>query len=249
MIGGNSGLTCNWDSYIALYNTEGKKLDPNYNLVPCPVPVMNKGDEPMMGYKRDPYDPNGVSMVISAKSKYKELATMFADWNYGEEGTMLNNYGVEGTTYTILPDGTVEYTDYMHNSPMGWALSFMEGMWNSNYGPQAFIKQLNALYCRAPKEYADVYKQAYGLWLSPNHDKYAIPPLGTMGLPSDDVTRANSLMSEIESERFEYCYRFILGELEVNDANFEAFVNQMKKLGIEEVLEIYNKGYNLYKNK
>ena len=56
-------------------------------------------------------------------------------------------------------------------------------------------------------------------------------------------------MSEIESERFEYCYRFILGELEVNDANFEAFVNQMKKLGHRRSAGDYNKGYNLYKNK
>lgn len=246
---GKSGATCNWDSYIHTYNSGGKQLDPNYNLVPAPIPVKNKGDVPFMATRKLVYDPAGVAMTISAKSKYKELATMYADWNFGEEGSILNNWGIEGESFEVGADGAYKYSNIMFNSPDGWSLGEMEAKYNSNFGPNAYISTIKSRIARAPEEYADLYQRAYEIWLSPRFDELRPPSLEVTGLTSDEISRANSIMNEINTVREEYIYRFILGDLPVNDANFNEYVNQLKALGLEEALSIYQKGYNLYNSK
>lgn len=248
MISGNSGASCNWASYITQYNTSGRQLDPNYNIVPTPLITRDKNSEAMMAYRAVKYTPGSMGKAIAACSKHPELAARYCDFGYTEEGHMLYNFGKEGLTYS-LDSGRIKFTDYYFNPTDGKTTNEVGASWTMLAAGEAYVKDMQREFCKITDDEYGMYLEAYDIWASPNNDKYEVPNIGVMGLSTDDQSRASEIMNEIKNEFYEWCYKFILGELEVNDTNYAEFMRQMKQLNIEEALEIYNRGYNIYKNK
>ena len=83
--------------------------------------------------------------VCPATCSNPEAALAWLNFWYTEEGSMLQNYGVEGESYHLV-DGKVEYTDVITNSSYGieptvalllysigsapWGVSIQERTWN-----------------------------------------------------------------------------------------------------------------------
>ena len=66
-------------------------------------------------------------------------------------------------------------------------------------------------------------------------------------MSTEDNVRCNDIMNRIQSYFEEMQIRFITGEEPLS--NFDAFVENLKRMGIEEVLAVYRKQYAEYQAK
>ena len=96
--------------------------DPEFDIVACPYPVMNKGEIPIFqAVQADATDPC-IAITVQCgeddETRYTE-AMKWCDYLYSDEGIVLKSFGVEGDTFTIekLEDGEDHYiyTDKVNN--------------------------------------------------------------------------------------------------------------------------------------
>jgi putative aldouronate transport system substrate-binding protein len=105
-------------SNIAKLMDAMKERNPEFDLVACPFPVMNKGEiprfQPYQAAASEPTIAITTQCGIENEDRYKE-AIKWCDYLYSEEGMVLKCFGVEGDTFTIETDESGEkhytYTD------------------------------------------------------------------------------------------------------------------------------------------
>ena len=63
---------------------------------------------------------NTMSIAISAQTKSPELCVKWMDYQFGEEASLVANYGTrEGESYTIEADGTYKWGTLITDNPDG----------------------------------------------------------------------------------------------------------------------------------
>lgn len=182
------------------------------------------------------YDASGSSAAISTSCKNVADAARILDYNYSEEGGLLNNFGIEGVSYTMV-DGEPVYTDLvMHN-------------------PDLPISQAIALYTRAsisgsfvqdPRYLEQYYelpelKEAINLWAETDFGKYQMP---TITHTSDEAAEIARIMNNVNTYASEMEAKFITGAIPLDQ--FDAYVQQLKDFGIERAIEIKQAAYDRY---
>ena len=180
-------------------------------------------------------------MVISSKCKHPEVAVRWLDYVWGsEEGQMLTNFGIKDKTYYIGKDGKPHYTELILNSPKGF--NVQDALREFGYQPLVLAYQrpdsFKALWEKNPK----IYKMAE------KEKAYIKRPL-TIPTMMESITDAEdyaSIMSDCDTYREEMYLKFIMGAEPIN--NFDKYVDRMKKLGIERVIEIQQKKYDRLKS-
>ncbi|MBO7746725.1 extracellular solute-binding protein [Paenibacillus sp. MWE-103] len=238
--------------------TSGKATNPKYNLVPTTYPVLKAGDDPAktihVGNKN--WYSKGSDIAISAQSKNVEAALRWLDYRYSAEGFMLFNYGVEGVSYNWV-DGPVEqkdgpgffppalseriktqhpeFTDLLTKNPDGVDFWTAIDKYKSLY--EAYLR--NPLsYVMAPEVY-----DAMDKWSTPEKD-YNMPPLSS----TDEEVKVNAeVMTQINTYREEMVYKFIMGEEPIGD--FDKYVAQIKKMGIDKMIKITQDQLGRYNNR
>ena len=99
-----------WGYAADLLNTDYHfNDDENFYLIGAKNPVLTKGAKSYSGYNGSAI---GSPIIISATSKNPELACRWLDYLYTEEGMILNQYGIEGVTYTEDENG-YHFTDWI----------------------------------------------------------------------------------------------------------------------------------------
>lgn len=240
------------------YDMAGKATDPNFNLVPAPYPVLNKGDDVSkalhIGNKN--WYSKGCDLAISTKCQNVEAAVKWIDYRYSAEGFMLFNYGVEGVTYNWV-EGPLdpkygsaffhpelqekiktmhpEYTDLMVNNPDGVDTNTAADKYKGPY-----VAQL-----RNPLSFAlsDAVYEAMDVWSKPGKD-YILPPLS---VTSEEAQVEGDYMSQITTYKDEMMMKFIIGAEPLS--NFEKYVEQIKKLNIDKVIKARQDQLNRYLNR
>lgn len=226
------------DAVVGTYN-RGKQTGQTY--VSAPYPRQNADDKVHYMPKEWPSAGQGQETVVSASSKYIKEAVRWLNYAYTEEGARLYNYGLEGQTYTIV-DGKPKYTDYILNHPKF-------GTDNANYilrvhfAPKLQYTDVDANpnLAKSPDSAAIRKKWAD----DPNVDSaLRMPPIR---LNAEETDRQAKIMTEVNTYVDEMVLKFILGAVPLSD--FDAFVNQVKQLGIDEAVSISQAAYDRYLNK
>ena len=170
--------------------------------------------------------------AISADSEYIEEIVKMFDYFFSEEGSLLNNWGIEGLTYEMV-DGKPQYTDMIANDEQGRSILSMLNV----YGHREWAYQQDIGYEDAllDPEYV-VYRNEM--------EQYIRPTLPALSFTEDERDLINSKYTEIQTYKDEMCSRFITGKESLD--NFDTFVETIKSMGIEEVLEAYQAAYDRY---
>ena len=87
--------------------------------------VKEEGDMNHFSYARD-LSLGGTGIAISANCEDPELAAKFLNYNFTDEGYLLNNYGVEGVSYEYV-DGKPQFTEAVtanETMPTNYALAY-----------------------------------------------------------------------------------------------------------------------------
>lgn len=240
MLDGSSGATFGaGGGALGMYLNSKKELGEKYDLQPAPYPVLEKGQKCEFGNKSLPYSSiNGAA--ITAKSKYPQLAARFLDYSYGEEGYMLNNFGIEGVSYE-MKDGYPKYTDVVTNNPKGLSMSQALPLYvrAANEGP--FVQDVRYIeqYYSLPQQ-----QKALEVWGDNNHLEHIIPQIT---LTAEESTEYSKIMNEIETYRDEMVVKFIIGTEPID--GFDKFVEQMNSMGLKRATEIKSAAYARFKKR
>ncbi|WP_186445610.1 extracellular solute-binding protein [Paenibacillus cremeus] len=226
------------EAVVASYNRGQQIKSPH---VSAPYPRL-KADDKIHYQPADwPQAGQGQETVITSSSKYKVEAVRWLNYAYTKEGSMLYNYGIEGKTYNMV-DGKPKFTDYILNHPK-------YGTENTNYilrvhfAPKLQCKDIacNPNLAKSPESAAIRQKYAD----DPNVDSaLVLPPIR---MTPEENDKRSKIMTEVNTYSDEMVLKFILGSEPLS--NFDQYVSQLKKLGIDEAVKITQTAYERYLSK
>jgi len=170
--------------------------------------------------------------ATAERDDFERLVRTIDEVFYSEEGASLFCLGVEGVTYTKHDDGTIVYTDELLNSP--------EGVYKTlqvNYGCGSDVTQMVWINEREMTKYDSNYSHINRQVAAMDDAIQEIPPSPLF----DDLTAEDAgILQTPLSDAFEvWADAFITGKKSV-DTDWDSYVDEMKNLGIDQFLQIYN---------
>jgi len=233
MLGGQSGATVHLISGGLGKRVDTMKAkDPKYSIVAAPYPTLKKGEKPFIGHRDFLYSP-GASKAITASAKNPELVVKWLDYAYSEKGSLLFNYGVEGDSYT-MNNGVPTYTDKI--------------MKNDKYNMQQMIAQYirpNGPYKADDRRSWNAYKsqdEAPAIWGATEAEKHTIPLFLTPTI--EESKELGKIINDVTNYKEEMFVKFVVGKEPLD--NYDAYVAQIKKLGIDRAVQIYQDALTRY---
>lgn len=237
MVSGRSGATFGaGGGGMGYYLNAVKGQDTTFDLVGAPFPVLQKGDTIEFGQKDTKYAPKA-GAAITTSCENPVLAAYFLDYSYSEEGNMLNNFGIEGVSYTMEGDYP-KYTEFITNNPDGTPMSQIMPMYLRASAEAPMIQDPRYLeqYYALPQQ-----KQAVEVWKQNNMDKHNIPPVT---YSQEESSEMGNITLELASFKDEMTLKFILGERSMDE--YDQYLEQLKQLKVERAIEIMEKALERY---
>lgn len=150
---------------------------------------------------------------------------------------MLANFGIEGVSYTMV-DGYPTYTSLIQDNPNGLTIS--QAM------AQYMRANVNGPFIQDPRYLEQYYaipelSQAINLWAETDFGKYMLPPVSAT---SEEASELAFIMNNVSTYSDEMESKFITGALPMSE--FDTYVKQLKKFGIERAVEIKQASYDRY---
>ena len=241
LLSGNlGGMTHDWPS-AGDYNSSLPESIPGFEMMAIAPPADQNGvvKERTMRYP-------GVGWSISSQAKDPVTIIKFMDFFFTEEGSDLVNWGIEGETYVVNEDGTKSYTDAVMKSdqtPLGYLRSlgvqYRIGMSQDAEYEYAFMTP-------AAKAAAELYN-GNPEWFDVTLPPYLDGKLGLKYLPEDE-NEYKKIMSSIRPYVDEKFQSWMLGTADF-DAEYDAFIAELKARGIEKAIEINQRSYDIFLGK
>jgi len=223
-----------------------EERNPEYDLVACPYPVMNRGDkcewQEYAGVAKSP------EIAITTHCEDLEAAMKWCDYLYSDEGTILMSFGVEGDTYTIEDiDGEKHYiyTDKILKPETVGANSINGSLYK-------FFRPGNAPGLTQHTDYLNGYyqyqcqKDAIVIWNSNTEEtrKHALP---TLTHTTEESAEMATLYQQYESTTDTAINEIIAGNKSIDE--FDSIVKEAEKNYLGRILEIQNDAYKRYLKK
>ena len=174
------------------------------------------------------------SYIITTACQYPEVALRWADYFYSDEGSLFFYYGDEGVTYDALENGSYQFNDAV-------LADFYSG--NNSYDGCAVYVSLygygnTPTMTKVPYNSADDNK---GIALEAAN---AIIEDCAIAWPAFTFTKQEQRIiedSKSDIDKYVASMRdgWIMGTTELNDETWEQFVDTIYRMGIEDVLEVY----------
>jgi len=178
------------------------------------------------------------TLVVTSANKYPAETVKWLDYTiFSEEGQMYKNYGIEGLTYEI-ENGKIKKlpSDLHQNKPAA------DGSW-LGYGDYLPMIQTNEIvemgfsHIVPNPDESHLVQEIKSMW--PYVEEPFVPPIPEV----EDGKRLSALLADIKTYVDEMFYKFVSGDVDI-DAEFDNYVKKLQSVGLSEVIEIYQKGYD-----
>ena len=224
-------FTCNvstmTDDYNATYGIE---------IVPM-ADVSKTGNDVLACGKVSGGASTNQSLGICAVNNNPEACLAFLNWFYTEDGIFTSNWGVQGEAYDLDENGEPYLTDLILNNqenPMpSFILLALYTCWID--WPMVVLPERDAAQYVSEAQVA-----AYGLW-SENKSEANVY-YGEM--TADEASVYGSIAGDIYTYCNECILQFIFGGMELNQ--WDAYVQNVKDMGAEQLIEIKQAAYDRY---
>lgn len=177
--------------------------------------------------------------VITDKNQHLAETVRWIDYFYGDEGSRLFFMGIEGETYVVNEDGSVEYSDLINNNPEG--LSYTQALskyttWR-NGGYPAIVTER---YFKGSEGQPDALEAAERIG-----DYYPEEVWAPFNYTLEESEMMSTIGADIESFVEEMRARFIIGQDSL-DASWDNYVRTLEQMGLDRYMEIYQSAYERY---
>ncbi len=219
----------------AIANMVSSSADPNIRITGV-TNVTVDGSMAHVGESGNLFDSHMWS--ITTECEDPEVICQYIDYIYSEEGKLLANYGVEGETFTYV-DGVPKLTDLVLNNPDYSYGAAMNIFVCDRMSPAPFVIDED----RVRADYIQDQLDAIEVWNNSNDGLYNLPRVG-MNLTVDESEEYNALYSDIDTYMDENIVKFIVGDKDL--AEFDAYVDTLIEMGINECTAIQQASYDRY---
>lgn len=175
--------------------------------------------------------------VITSACKDPVAAVKFIDYMYSEEGSALMTWGVEGESYTVV-DGKKQLTDLaLTLADPGYLTLYYYAIGHASFpkydGETVVLASYPEDQLVAERTWADA---SAGL-IYPPYIKFS----------AEDKAFCDQVMEDVNNYMTEMELKFITGEEPLS--NYDAYVAQLDRMGLGEVLRIYREAHAAYQTK
>src|SRR2546425_1172087 len=192
------------------------------------------GERPQPGARDNPYPGQGSAAITISNKNVVETVKML-DYAYSPEGSLLFNFGIEGTSYTIV-NGVPTYVDAVMHDPKIPSAQMISRFARGNFnGP--FIQDVRYItqYYELPEQ-----KEALKVWTQPTNEKL-LPPLT---VTQDESKRFASIMADITTRYDEVFNRVWSGKAGLDE--WDGFVRGLRGMSIDDALKIQQAALDRY---
>jgi putative aldouronate transport system substrate-binding protein len=179
------------------------------------------------------------TFAITSKNKHPEAMMRWVDFFYTEEGAKFLRMGIEGETYTTLPDGSVQYTDLITKNPNGLSLDQAIGQyttWPGGGVPLFITEKIDKSGNQSPSAVAAAKL------MEPDITKTVLPEFL---FTKDEQDNLNALANDVNTYVNEMRVKFITGASPISQ--WDTYVSTLNKMGVDKLLAIYQAAYDRYK--
>ena len=177
------------------------------------------------------------SAAITTANKNPVGTAKWLDEFFGKDGREFMNFGQEGKTFN-WEDGYPRLTDYLLNNPNGKEVAAMCGMNISAYESQFPTIQDWRYYEQTLHPWA---KESIKTWSSSADITGIIPPVSFTEEENEKVTQ---IMSQVETYVTENINKIVIGKQSID--TIPEIRERIRKMGIDDVIKIYNEAYKRY---
>lgn len=196
-------------------------------------PVLNKGDTTHIATAEGVAAPK---WAISTSCENVELACQYVDFWFTDTGYELANYGLEGEAFEWV-DGERVWTDLLVKNPDGVDFKALATIYLLDDQPFHMDGY------RTDSMYSDAELAASDKWLSNRDAAWEYP--STASMTSDETGVYGVKWGDISTYTAETIPQFIMGMLDI-ETDFDAFVDRIVELGLEECLSAKQSAYDRY---
>jgi putative aldouronate transport system substrate-binding protein len=216
------------------YKDSGVMTDEDFFLTLAPIPSLNEGEQPTVGLRMT--RAAGGAAAITTSCEDPVLAVKLIDYLFSDEGALLANYGIEGETFNYNEEGKPILADLIIKNPDGMTATTAQFTYLIHNGPMYF-------YLDREEDVLDEEGKKYiTLWDLP----YPRTITG-LNFTSEEGTEKATIMNDINTLVSENVVKFIMGEKSFDE--YDAFVEQIKAMNIDRVVQIYSDAYARYLNR
>jgi putative aldouronate transport system substrate-binding protein len=238
--GGNMvGMQFVWPgSGLAASNNELQKINKDFHFEPFPPLKSSTGKQ----YKDTNMSGAAIAQrtSVSARTRYPTEIMRLLDYCFSPEGELLGSWGIEGETYTIV-NGNPQFSNFVMRNPEGKDPETTQihfGIrWNMLPYQNAWAPNFQSFEATAPWTV-----QAWRVYQKPG---LVEAPMPTLGLSEDELSRRQTLITEINTFKDPWVDRFIMGQEPLS--RFDDFVAGIRRAGLDELLTMLNAAYDVYK--
>jgi len=178
------------------------------------------------------------AFVLSSDTPYAKELLRWIDYFWTDEGILFYHYGVVGETCVANEDGSYSYTDEVL-APMDEGKSYDEAV--ASVTP--FGGGNNPTIMKYPY-FSGMELTPIPMEAADNLYPYTpeeVWPFFTYTTEENDII--TTVGSDLNSYVKKTNAKFLTGELELTDENWNAYVEQVQKMGLDEVLEVMQAAY------
>ena len=213
------------------------------------LPTLNQNEGQLWIPMNVPKGPEGKSFSVSVPTitgknfitkdcKNPEAAFKFLDYVWAsEEGRMLANYGIEGTSYEMV-DGQPQFTEFILNNPDG--LSSREAL--LSIGADHKLPRISGAALAEATSTEEFRK-----WNEANKAmmRKCFPSFEIIMTPEETEAKAEAGFTDMWTYKEEMKARFIMGKDDIDDY-WDTYVKKLKDMGIDKVIAIEQAKYDRF---
>ena len=217
------GMTFDWGTRIDYLDAsvEGS------NFVGIEPPIGSFG-EPMT-FAQSVKTPGGGSAISKESNKVEVIADLF-EYMYSPEGKDLMNFGIEGTHYTKEGE-TYKFVDNIMNGADGKTPQQMR-----------WLEGINGTWSYPKDEKAEVYSEKWNEVRQKYENGIIKETYPIVDFTPDEKMIISEKQSQIQTCIDETLDKFIMGNESIE--SYGAFVEKLKSMGLDELVEIYQRVYD-----
>ena len=233
------GITFTATGQSNMIVSEAKEAGNGAEWVGIDYPRTAAGEPTCMVQARYSYGFGWGAMVTTSCSEEKLITALkWLNYGYTEEGRMYWNYGKEGVSYTLDENGEPQWTELITEDPDGVLNAVTKYVGTDGTGIS--IQASHMVDCRI-----EGYSSLVSKWIDNTVSmEHCVP---TLSLTVDEQTRYSDLISPIRTYVEQMGLKFMTGDESLD--NFDAFVAELKEMGLDEVLEIKQAAYDRFLEK
>jgi putative aldouronate transport system substrate-binding protein len=203
------------------------KDNPKFKLIGSPNPVLKAGTKSRFG-QMDWDVPTPSYAFITPKNKNVEASAKLLDFGYGKEGDMMMNFGIEGLSYKMVGNYPT-YTDNVTKNPnQPMALAMSDFMRSHYAGPMVQRREYFEQFLKYPDQVLAVKN-----WSGSSDFSSRLP---TTTPSPEESSKLATIMNEINVYTDEMLMKWLMGQASMDQ--WDSYVAQVKKMGIDQALDI-----------